>query len=113
MTNAQMIFNRQLELMEEGILKGTGRMVEAVIVDADGNETKQMVEEPEDIHTYAIWKQMGYQVKKGQKAITSLTIWKHVERTKKNDNGEEEQEQKMFMKTAHFFKADQVEKITK
>lgn len=109
MTNAQIIMNESIRLMDEGIIKGTGRMFEAVIVDADGNESKQMVEEPEAIHTYAIWKQLGYQVKKGQKAKASFTIWKYVEGKKKED--EEEAESKMFMKKASFFTIDQVEKI--
>lgn len=110
MTNAQIIMNESIRLMEEGIIKGTGRMFEAVIVDAEGNETKKMVEEPEAIHTYAIWKQLGYQVKKGQKAKASFTIWKYVEGKKKDEN-EEEPESKMFMKKASFFTIDQVEKI--
>ncbi len=120
MTNAQIIFQESLNLMENGVIKGTGRMFEAVIVDKDGNETKQMVEEPEAIHTYATWKQLGYQVKKGEKAKASFTIWKYVEGKKetievKYTDGttgtEEVDNNKMFMKKAHFFTMDQVEKI--
>ena len=111
MTNAQIIFQTSLELMEEGIIKGTGRMMEALIVDKDGNETKQMVEEPEAIHTYAIWKQLGFQVKKGEKAKASFTIWKYVEGKKQEEESDQEPESKMFMKKAHFFTIDQVEKI--
>jgi hypothetical protein len=110
MTNAEIIMNEQIKLMEDGIIKGTGRMMEAVITDADGNETKQMIEEPEAIHTYATWKELGYQVKKGQKAKATFTIWKYVKGKKKDEN-EEEPEAKMFMTTAHFFTFDQVEKI--
>lgn len=112
MTNAQIIFHNSLDLMENGIIKGTGRMFEAVIVDKDGNETKQMVEEPEAIHTYATWKQLGFQVKKGEKAKASFTIWKYVEGKKQEENEEEEKDNsRMFMKKAHFFTIDQVEKI--
>ena len=68
MTNAQIIMNESINLLENGIIKGTGRMLEALIVDKDGNETKKLVEEPEAIHTYAVWKQLGFQVKKGEKA---------------------------------------------
>lgn len=111
MTNAQIIMNESINLLEAGIIKGTGRMLEAVIVDKDGNETKKLVEEPEAIHTYAVWQQLGYQVKRGQKAIASFTIWKCVA-GKNNDEGSDEQpENKMFMKKAHFFTMDQVEKI--
>ena len=111
MTNAQIIMNESINLLENGIIKGTGRMLEAVIVDKDGNETKKLVEEPEAIHTYAAWKQLGYKVKKGEKAKASFIIWKHVP-GKKEENDEQE-ESKMFMKKAHFFTIDQVEKITK
>lgn len=112
MTNAQIIMNESINLLENGIIKGTGRMLEAVIVDKDGNETKKMVEEPEAIHTYAAWKQLGYQVKKGEKAKASFIIWKHVA-GKKKEESEEQEESKMFMKKAHFFTIDQVEKISK
>ncbi len=111
MTNAQIIMNESINLLENGIIKGTGRMMEAVIVDKDGNETKQMVEEPEAIHTYAIWKQLGYQVKKGEKAKASFTIWKCVAGKKNEEESDEVPENKMFMKKAHFFTLDQVEKI--
>lgn len=110
MTNAQIIFQTSLELMEEGVIKGTGRMMEATIIDGEGNEVKQMVEEPEAIHTYATWKSLGYQVKKGEKATASFTIWKYVE-GKKQEESDEEPNSKMFMKKAHFFTIDQVEKI--
>ena len=111
MTNAQIIMNESINLLENGIIKGTGRMLEAVIVDKDGNETKKMIEDPEAIHTYATWKQLGYQVRKGEKAKASFVIWKYVSGKKEEEN--DEQESKMFMKKAHFFTIDQVEKITK
>lgn len=110
MTNAQIILNAQIELLEAGIIKGTGRMMEAILTDKDGNEERKLIEEPEAIHTYAIWQQLGYQVKKGEKAKTSVMIWKYVE-GKKNEEKNEEDESKMFMKKAHFFTIDQVEKI--
>ena len=109
MTNAQIIMNAQIQLMEEGIIKGTGRMIEAIVLDEEGNETKVMMEEPEEIHTYALWKQLGRQVKKGEKAVASFTIWKHVEKKQKDS---EETETKMFMKKASFFTIDQTEPIT-
>jgi len=112
MTNAQIIFNESIRLVEEGVINGTGRMFEAIITDKDGNEEKKLVEEPEAIHTYAAWQQLGYQVKKGEKAKASFTIWKYAE-GKKEEGSEEEPEGKMFMKKAHFFTMDQVEKISK
>jgi hypothetical protein len=110
MTNAQIIMNESINLLENGIIKGTGRMLEAVIVDKDGNETKKMIEEPEAIHTYAAWKQLGYQVKKGEKAKASFTIWKYV-KPKKKDESQEEPESRMFMTKASFFTIEQTEKI--
>ena len=104
MTNAQIILANSIKLMEEGILKGSG--IRATVTDKDGN-TKE-IELPETIHTFAAWKSLGYVVKKGQKATAAFTIWKYTE-SKAND--EEEAEGKMFMKTAHFFTKDQVEKI--
>ncbi len=114
MTNAQIIMNESINLLENGIIKGTGRMFEAVVTDKDGNETKKMVEEPEAIHTYAVWQQLGYQVMKGQKAVASFTIWKCVAGKKNEEECDDQQpENKMFMKKAHFFTIDQVEKISK
>ena len=113
MTNAQIIMNESINLLDNGIIKGTGRMLEALIVDKDGNETKKMVEEPEAIHTYAVWKQLGFQVKKGEKAKASFVIWKCVSSKKNEEEADEQPENKMFMKKAHFFTIDQVEKITK
>lgn len=104
MTNAQIIFNQSITLMEEGILKGSG-----IMATVEENGEKKQIELPETIHTYAAWKSIGYQVKKGQKAKAAFTIWKYAESKKQND--EEEAEGRMFMKLAHFFTADQVEKI--
>lgn len=70
MTNNMIILMERVELMKHGILDGTG--VYMTVEDKDGN--KQQVEIPEEIHTYAKWKQMGYQVQKGQKAITQVVI---------------------------------------
>ena len=109
MTNAEIITNAQIKLMEDGVIKGTGRMMEALITDADGNETRQLIEEPEAIHTYATWKELGYQVKKGEKAKATFTIWKYVKPKKKDD--QEEPESKMFMTKASFFTIEQTEKI--
>lgn len=110
MTNAEIIYNAQMQLMEEGVIKGTGRMMKALITDAEGNETEQLVAEPEAIHTYGGWKELGYQVKKGEKAKASFTIWKYV-KPKKKDENEEEPESRMFMTKASFFTIDQTEKI--
>lgn len=63
----------------------------------------------EEVHTYAKWKSMGYQVKRGSKALFKTTIWKYAK--KKDENGDEEA--RIFMKSASFFGRSQVEKIKK
>lgn len=60
MTNAQIILLQSVKLMEQGILQGTGEFV--TVEDQDGN--KKQLEIPEQIHTFAAWKELGYQVKK-------------------------------------------------
>lgn len=108
MTNAQIIFMESCRLLEEGVIGTTGRKL--VMEMPDGTKKEQM--EPEPIHTYQTWKSFGYQVRKGEKNIAAFTIWKA--RTKKAEGSDEEgssEETRMFMKTAHFFKLSQCDKI--
>lgn len=105
MTNEQIIFNNSIELMDAGIIKGTGRFI---IVEDENGQKKEMPE-PEPIHTYQAWKQLGYQVQRGQKAKASFLIWKHT--VKKAKQEQDEDEEKMFMTKAFFFTFDQVEPI--
>lgn len=106
MTNAMIIFSESVKLMEEGIIGTTGRTVQ--MEDSEGK--KITLQEPEPIHTYAAWKSLGYQVKKGQKAVASFMIWKHT--VKKAKEEDEEDKERMFMKKASFFTFAQVEKTT-
>lgn len=107
MTNAMIILDESVRLMDEGVLKGTG---EYVTVENKDGTTKQL-EMPEAIHTFQGWKERGYSVKKGEKAIAKFPIWKHTSKKVEVD-GEEEERTNMFMKTAAFFKFEQVERIT-
>lgn len=104
MTNQEIITEARFALMKQGIIGTSGRMIE--VTDKDGN--KKQIAEPEEIHTYQAWKDLGYQVQKGQKAIARFTIWKHTEKENKETGKKDE---KMFMKNACFFKASQVEAI--
>lgn len=104
MTNEQIIFNERVRLMREGVIGKTGRVFE---ID-NGDGTKTMVDEPEQLHTFQAWKEMGYIVKKGEHAVAKITIWKASQ--KKIENSDDE-ELKMFMKTAAFFKRSQVEQV--
>lgn len=113
MTNEQIIFNAACSLMEQGIIGGTGKFVTV----EDEDSKKIQLEAPEAIHTYAKWKELDRQVKKGEKAIAKITIWKAGKRKaaeEENANNEETEEKlKLFMKTAAFFKLDQTEAIKK
>lgn len=111
MTNAQIIFNAEQELAEQGIIQYTGKETKVTLLDG----TEATIKETEAIHTFAAWKSIGYKVKKGQKAIIKLTIWKYAP---KKTQGQTEDgkaveiiKDRAFMKTAAFFSASQVEKI--
>ena len=65
----------------------------------------------EECHTYNRWKAMGYQVRKGEHAAFKATIWKHGSKKVVDEDGEEKDASRMFMKTAAFFKASQVDKV--
>ena len=110
MTNAQIIFQNRIFLMQEGLIKGTDEKI--TIQSEDGEQQIQM---PEEIHTYNAWKALGYQVQKGEHAIAKFPIWKYKANKKQQDDeaGEDEQPQtgKMFKKVAFFFTIDQVKKI--
>ena len=92
MTNAEIIYMESIELVKQGILKA-------------------IAGQPEPIHTFAKWKSMGYSVKKGEKAIAKITIWKYTTRTKTDDDGNEIDDSKCFPKVSAFFKTSQVEKV--
>lgn len=111
MTNAQIIFNASVQLMNDGVIKGTGRIFQ--FEDESGNIHE--LEEPEALHTYAAWQEIGRQVKKGEKAKAAITIWKQGKSyttTNKETGAEEEKEGRMFMKNAYFFTFDQTEPKT-
>ena len=108
MTNAMIILNESVRLMEEGVLAGTGKFM---TVD-NGDGTTRRLEMPEPIHTFQKWKELGYVVKKGEKSNIKIPIWKYSSKTTVDEEGEEKENTSMFMKVAAFFKFSQVEKIT-
>lgn len=108
-TNAQIIAQASKELADAGVIGFTGRTFEIPL--ADG--TVLTFPETEPIHTYSHWKELGYQVRKGQRAVTKLTIWKHAAGKRNEETGESETPERMFMKTAAFFSASQVDAIEK
>lgn len=106
MTNQMIIMMNQVELAKEGILDYTGRTIDVKMPD----DSVMSFKEVEEIHTFQKWKSMGFQVQKGEKAVAQFMIWKHV--SKKNKETDED-ESKMFMKKASFFKRSQVKEIEK
>ena len=118
MTNATIILNESIRLMEEGKLNGSGQFAEI-----ETENGKQTIELPEAIHTFNGWKSRGYKVKKGEHSSIKFPIWKHTTKTADTDTGNAELdamnaqinaqggESRMFMKTAAFFTFAQVEPI--
>ena len=119
MTNEQIILNESMNLMEQGILKGSGQF--AQIENEDGE--KVTIELPEVIHTFNGWKQLGYSVKKGEKSSIKFPIWKHTVKFLDTNTGNPETDKmnqqindqggqtNMFMKMSSWFTAKQVEPI--
>ncbi len=101
MTNEQIIFEQSLKLMEDGILGTTGRELEFEMEDG----TTKFLPEPEPIHTFKVWKELGFCVKRGEKAIASFQIWKHYPACKKIDKNTGDMidvAEKMFLTNAFF-----------
>lgn len=114
MTNNQIIFMKEQELAEAGIIAYTGRVFKAKTADGQTIEVK----ETEAIHTFLDWKKAGYMVQKGQKAIAKFTIWNFTDKASKAAREAAEQEGKeapenprYYMKEACFFSQSQVQPI--
>lgn len=122
MTNAQIIMNNRVFLMQEGIIKaaGTGEMIEI-----ETEEGIVEVEMPEEIHTFNEWKRAGFMVQKGQHAVAKFQIWMPKKAKKKAEDAEDQEGQKrddeeakmaakgFYKKVAAFFTVDQVKPIEK
>ena len=77
MTNAQIIFNQSIQLMKDGIIGTTGRKI-SIQYEKDGEQVTEIINEPEPIHTFQEWKNNGFMVNKGEKAIARFTIWNYA-----------------------------------
>jgi len=111
MTNEMIILWESVKLMEQGLLGTTGRTF--TVTAEDGSE--RVLQEPEAIHTFSHWKELGFSVKKGEHALAKFPIWKGVEQAVKDDEGnatEPTRKTRLFMKTSAFFSAAQVEPMT-
>lgn len=112
MTNKEIIEQEQIRLADEGILKVIG----VLELEADDG-TIFKIPKIQSIHTYNAWKSLGYQVKKGEKAVAKFPIWKFSSKKQKNEETGETEEVAdnlrghCFMKVSAFFTDEQVEKI--
>lgn len=61
------------------------------------------------LFTYAEWKHKGFQVKRGEKACMKASIW--MKKKKKADEDEDKKQNDYYIKTASFFRPEQVEEI--
>lgn len=111
MTNAQIIFDNQMILLNAGKISHTGRTIKVMVNDEERN-----IPEPEPIHTFSVWKAMGFIVKKGEKAVARFPIWKYTAWKKGNETAEEAPPDDgtghCFLKESCFFSLSQVERIT-
>lgn len=95
MKNEVIIFEKRLELMEEGIIRSTGELIEYQL--PSGEWIK--VPEPIQIHTLKQWANLQYSVNDGEKPIATFKIWKPY--MNKKGHG-------IVFKNADFYSLDQV-----
>ena len=121
MTNTMIILNESINLMKSGVIgsDGTGRKM-SVTYEENGEEITEIIDIPEEIHTFADWKARGYFVNKGEKAIAKFPIWNYTSKPSKaarkaaEERGEEVSEDPhYYMKEACFFKKSQTSAATK
>lgn len=62
------------------------------------------------LYTWGAWRNLGYQVKKGEKCRHRVALYKHTEKTIEQD-GQERTVGKCFVKTANLFEMSQVERM--
>ena len=62
------------------------------------------------LYTWAVWHNMGYRVRKGEKCRHRVQLWKMGQ--KKDDEGNMVNTGRCFHKTMSLFTSEQVEKIT-
>lgn len=62
------------------------------------------------LYTWAVWYNMGYRVRKGEKCKHRVILWKHTERKIKQDR-EEKTVGRCFHKVVNLFEMSQVERM--
>lgn len=73
-------------------------------------QAKEILEGGHDIpvHTYAAWKKLGFQVKKGEKASIKIKLWRAI---KKKDEKAEKDELQFILVNTSLFTEEQVKKL--
>lgn len=99
MTNEQIVMIERINAMKNGKIGTTGRMLTT--------EKGEQIPEPEELHTFQAWKELGYSVKKGEHATVTTKLWK--KRTKKDDEDEKEYDGNFYLCKAFLFSPKQVE----
>ena len=79
MTNDTIILNARLDLMEKGVIKGSGKFAEII----NGNGELEEIELPEEIHTFKEWNERGYRIRRGSHAVATIYIWKFKDKERK------------------------------
>lgn len=95
MKNEQIIFNA---VVAAGIMTGA----EAMAILQSGRRLP--------VHTYQEWRRLGYQVKQGEHAALTVSLWRFGKI--KNEDGTEEDAGEPFLAKSHLFTIDQVQKST-
>ena len=78
------------------------------IIDAYKAENGLPLDMP--LYTWAVWHNMGYRVRKGERCKHRVQMWKMGQ--KKDDEGNMVNTERCFHKTMSLFTSEQVEKIT-
>ncbi len=100
MSNETLIFQKRVELMNSGVIGKSGNR----LVRTGENGKKELIDEPELIHTAREWKRRGYKVMRQQQPVSKLDIFKFTGKTK---DGKKEYK----IVEALFFASSQVEAL--
>jgi len=103
MNNSNIIFQERVALMKAGTIGTTGATMTVVFLNENGEEVKEDLPEPEEIHTFQEWKARGRYVRKGQKAIARFAIWNHTTKPSKKAIAEAKKEGKEAEEKAHYY----------
>jgi hypothetical protein len=93
--------------------RGSARTADAVreeIARRWGDDEAAKYDPLTNCFTIQTWNQLGYRVKKGEKAIRSITYVEGTDQTQNADDEDAEQDVRTYRKTVYLFYRTQVEK---